>query len=170
MQLVTEMHRHRTAASEFHRCGYIGIQSCKLGKGTFIAPLGFEPFWFHSTLDRPVHLEHHTIGLIPPSQELDLMSSVLSTMGTVVSEFQSTVSPALCAYTEVHGTVFRIGSVFAILIVINYILALLRYHRAHTFNWHAKRQLPPEYPFLIPYLGPLFQLWWDHGGFVRRVS
>lgn len=74
------------------------------------------------------------------------------------------------AYDEIHGAVLRIGVIFATLIMINYIFALSRYHRAHAFERRAKGQLPPQYPFLIPYLGPLLQIWWDHGGFVRRVS
>ena len=68
--------------------------------------------------------------------------------------------------SPIHLTGFLLlGSLF-----LQYIFFLKRYHKSHQLEENGKIRLPPEYPFLIPFLGPLLQVWWNHRAFLFRVS
>jgi hypothetical protein len=71
---------------------------------------------------------------------------------------------------EIYQTTMILGTLIFLLLLLHYCFALMCYHRGHTSQEHAKGRLPPQYPTLIPYLGPIIQVWLDHGGFLRRVS
>ncbi|KAK7943320.1 cytochrome P450 [Apiospora aurea] len=69
-----------------------------------------------------------------------------------------------------HNYLFLGGVGILSLLLLNYTYLVLAYHRAHSKENKAKGQLPPHYPFFLPFFGPLLQIWWDHGGFAHRVS
>ncbi|KAJ2996335.1 hypothetical protein NUW58_g1007 [Xylaria curta] len=68
------------------------------------------------------------------------------------------------------GTILVVAYHLIIIAVLNYTISLIRYHRAQKAVTQGDCRLPPHYPSFIPYFGPLFQLWWNHGKFMRGLS
>ncbi|KAI1432770.1 Pfs, NACHT and ankyrin domain protein [Xylaria sp. CBS 124048] len=56
------------------------------------------------------------------------------------------------------------------IVILNYTFSTLRYRHAQRLAAVGEAKLPPQFPFLIPFIGPIFKLWWDHGKFIRELS
>jgi len=84
--------------------------------------------------------------------------------------------PAIFSLWIIHGlTIFNIAGIVVLQILINYALAWWYYSSLHLVQEMRefrleKPRIAPDYPALIPILGPLISVLWDHGGFVRRLG
>lgn len=71
-------------------------------------------------------------------------------------------------------TIFNAGAVLFLQLLVNYAVALWLYTRVHQVQQKQGSDDPPliapDYPSVIPFLGPLLSVLWDHGGFVRRLG
>jgi len=84
--------------------------------------------------------------------------------------------PAFFSLWITHGlTIFNITGIISLQILINYALAWWHYSCVHFLQekgefQHGEPMIAPDYPALVPILGPIISVLWDHGGFVRRLG
>lgn len=101
-----------------------------------------------------------------------------------MSELKFPGTHELMSFLKTHpwGTVWGVAMGIVVLLLINYIQALYKFHYQDRFASHDGYELsklskpskpsalPPLYPSFIPFLGSAISFAWDNAAFIRRAA
>lgn len=99
--------------------------------------------------------EHSRLSVAP---ELFIISLLEPSQPSIPPGILRTPKPSLAACVLL----------VCVAVLLRYAVTLISYHWAH--RTHKEGQLPPKYPFLIPFLGLFIPFLWDNKRFFRNVT